>query len=115
MRALHVMPDVEGPEGELHTHDYRIEVVVGDALKVASWLPAADLVFLDPPYAMVEESHARVLRALAALVESHLADDGIAVLHVPHGALAAEELAPARARVRRYGTNDLWYVERGAG
>ena len=28
MRALHVMPDVEGPEGELHTHDYRIEVVV---------------------------------------------------------------------------------------
>ena len=28
MRALHVMPDVEGPEGELHAHDYRIEVVV---------------------------------------------------------------------------------------
>lgn len=28
VRALHVMPDVEGPEGELHTHDYRIEVVV---------------------------------------------------------------------------------------
>jgi 16S rRNA (guanine966-N2)-methyltransferase len=94
---------------------HRIEVVVGDALKPTSWLPAADLVFLDPPYAMVEESRGRVLRALAALVESHLADDGIAVLHVPHGALAAEELAPARARVRRYGTNDLWYVERGAG
>ena len=28
VRALHVMPDVEGPEGELHTNDYRIEVVV---------------------------------------------------------------------------------------
>jgi 6-pyruvoyltetrahydropterin/6-carboxytetrahydropterin synthase len=28
VRALHVMPDVEGPEGELHAHDYRIEVVV---------------------------------------------------------------------------------------
>ena len=27
MRALHRMP-VEGPEGELHAHDYRIDVVV---------------------------------------------------------------------------------------
>jgi 6-pyruvoyltetrahydropterin/6-carboxytetrahydropterin synthase len=28
VRALHVMPGVEGPEGELHAHDYRIDVVV---------------------------------------------------------------------------------------
>ena len=28
VRALHRMP-VEGPEGELHAHDYRIDVVVG--------------------------------------------------------------------------------------
>ena len=28
MRALHQMP-VEGPEGELHAHDYRFDVVVG--------------------------------------------------------------------------------------
>lgn len=27
-RALHVMPGMEGPEGELHDHDYRVEVVV---------------------------------------------------------------------------------------
>jgi 6-pyruvoyltetrahydropterin/6-carboxytetrahydropterin synthase len=26
LRAMHVMP-VEGPEGELHAHDYRVEVV----------------------------------------------------------------------------------------
>lgn len=26
--AWHVMPGMEGPEGELHTHDYRIDVVV---------------------------------------------------------------------------------------
>jgi 6-pyruvoyltetrahydropterin/6-carboxytetrahydropterin synthase len=26
LRAWHVMPGVEGPEGELHSHDYRIEV-----------------------------------------------------------------------------------------
>jgi 6-pyruvoyltetrahydropterin/6-carboxytetrahydropterin synthase len=30
VRALHQMP-VEGPEGELHPHDYRIDVVVGRA------------------------------------------------------------------------------------
>lgn len=26
--AWHVMPGMEGPEGELHTHDYRLDVVV---------------------------------------------------------------------------------------
>ena len=26
--AQHVMPGVEGPEGTLHSHDYRLEVVV---------------------------------------------------------------------------------------
>lgn len=26
--AWHVMPGTEGPEGELHTHDYRLEVVI---------------------------------------------------------------------------------------
>jgi 6-pyruvoyltetrahydropterin/6-carboxytetrahydropterin synthase len=28
VRALHVMPGMEGPEGRLHPHDYRLEVVV---------------------------------------------------------------------------------------
>jgi 6-pyruvoyltetrahydropterin/6-carboxytetrahydropterin synthase len=27
-RAFHVMPDDPGPEGKLHAHDYRLEVVV---------------------------------------------------------------------------------------
>jgi 6-pyruvoyltetrahydropterin/6-carboxytetrahydropterin synthase len=31
VRALHVMPGAEGPEGQLHAHDYRLEVVVGRA------------------------------------------------------------------------------------
>src|SRR5918999_235880 len=26
--ALHVMPDMAGPEGQLHSHDYRLDVVV---------------------------------------------------------------------------------------
>jgi 6-pyruvoyltetrahydropterin/6-carboxytetrahydropterin synthase len=29
--AWHVMPGVLGPEGELHTHDYRLDVVVSRA------------------------------------------------------------------------------------
>ena len=28
VRATHVMPGVEGPEGQPHEHDYRVEVVV---------------------------------------------------------------------------------------
>jgi 6-pyruvoyltetrahydropterin/6-carboxytetrahydropterin synthase len=28
VRALHVMPGLPGPEGQLHHHDYRIEIVV---------------------------------------------------------------------------------------
>jgi 6-pyruvoyltetrahydropterin/6-carboxytetrahydropterin synthase len=28
VRAFHVMPGLPGPEGQLHDHDYRIEIVV---------------------------------------------------------------------------------------
>ena len=28
VRAFHVMPGMEGPEGELHSHDYKVEVAV---------------------------------------------------------------------------------------
>ncbi len=28
VRAFHIMPGLPGPEGELHQHDYRIEIVV---------------------------------------------------------------------------------------
>jgi 6-pyruvoyltetrahydropterin/6-carboxytetrahydropterin synthase len=27
-RAWHIMPGMEGPEGELHFHDYRLEIVI---------------------------------------------------------------------------------------
>ena len=29
--AWHVMPEMEGPEGELHSHDYRLDIVVSRA------------------------------------------------------------------------------------
>ena len=28
VRAFHIMPGVEGPEGVLHAHDYKLEVLV---------------------------------------------------------------------------------------
>jgi 6-pyruvoyltetrahydropterin/6-carboxytetrahydropterin synthase len=28
VRAFHVMPGIQGPEGKLHAHDYRLDVVV---------------------------------------------------------------------------------------
>ena len=31
VRAFHVMPGVDGPEGQLHAHDYKVEVLVGRA------------------------------------------------------------------------------------
>jgi 6-pyruvoyltetrahydropterin/6-carboxytetrahydropterin synthase len=31
VRAFHVMPAVDGPEGQLHAHDYKVEVLVGRA------------------------------------------------------------------------------------
>ena len=90
----------------------RVEIVVADALKAPSWGPPADVVFLDPPYTLLDDERGRVLRALGDLVASRIADDGIVVLHTPCGALTAGEVAAGHAHVRSYGTNDLWYVER---
>jgi 16S rRNA G966 N2-methylase RsmD len=88
----------------------RCEIVVADALKASSWGQAADVVFCDPPYAFLEEDRDRVLRMVATLVTGQLADAGVVVLHTPHGALAEADFPDATARVRRYGTNDLWYL-----
>ena len=45
VRAFHIMPGLPGPEGQLHDHDYRIEIVVdreqldagGETLAVRVW------------------------------------------------------------------------------
>jgi 6-pyruvoyltetrahydropterin/6-carboxytetrahydropterin synthase len=52
VRALHVKPGVEGPEGELHAHDYRLEVVVGRA-DLGDRGMLCDLDILDAPLAGV--------------------------------------------------------------
>ena len=46
VRAFHVMPGMEGPEGTLHAHDYRLELVVTRAdLHGDGWV--CDLDILD--------------------------------------------------------------------
>ena len=86
VRALHVMPGVAGPEGELHAHDYRLEVVVGRAdlgdrgmvcdldvldaalAEVAGRLRDADLEVIRPPdaEAVTVEVFARWLHGMLA-------------------------------------------------
>jgi 16S rRNA (guanine(966)-N(2))-methyltransferase RsmD len=88
----------------------RVTIVADDALKAEAWGPPADLVFLDPPYAVVEERLPR-LRAVVGELVRHLAPAGLVVLHTARGALARDDVRDLAARVRRYGTNDLWYLE----
>lgn len=87
VRALHVMPGVEGPEGELHAHDYKIEVLVeraeldgrgmvcdldilDDALRrVADTVRDADLEVIRPP-----EAEAVTVEVFARWAHGALAD-----------------------------------------
>ena len=93
----------------------RADIRASDALWPSSWSSQEpwDLIFLDPPYALVEDPPARrkLLEALELLLREHLAPDGLLVLHVKRNALREEELAAARASGRRaYGSSELWYL-----
>ena len=90
----------------------RMEIVVADALAPSAWLPAADVVFLDPPYALLADDRDRLLDRIARLVATALAPEGVLVLHAPRDALAPAELARWDARPRHYGSNAIWYVRR---
>jgi 16S rRNA (guanine966-N2)-methyltransferase len=103
LAALRANVDALGVRG-------RVTIVADDALKPAAWDSEADLVLLDPPYALLEERRARLLGVVGALVR-HVGPDGIVVLHTSRDGLASAELQGLHARVRRYGTNDLWYLE----
>jgi 6-pyruvoyltetrahydropterin/6-carboxytetrahydropterin synthase len=44
VRAWHVMPGAPGPEGQLHTHDYRLELVVESSeLRGQGWVCDLDV------------------------------------------------------------------------
>jgi 16S rRNA (guanine966-N2)-methyltransferase len=99
----------------------RIELARADALDPTSWRAGDglgrrtswDLVFLDPPYSMMEEMQPRkqVLNALATLAREHLEPAGRVVLHTPRRALADREFPDdLAATLRQWGTNDVWLV-----
>jgi 16S rRNA (guanine(966)-N(2))-methyltransferase RsmD len=95
--------------------EQRVELVVADALDPRSWGgEGIDLAFLDPPYALLGKgtSRARVLEAIGRLAAERLAPGGLAVLHAPRGLLLATDFGELAARPRRYGTHELWYLER---
>jgi 6-pyruvoyltetrahydropterin/6-carboxytetrahydropterin synthase len=99
VRALHVMPGVDGPEGVLHAHDYRLEVVVGRAdlgdrgmvcdldvidaalAEVADRLRDADLEVIRPPdaEAVTVEVFARWLHGALARPVGEGGGDDLAV------------------------------------
>ena len=96
----------------------RVRVERGDALDEARWSPGVDVVFLDPPYPLLErpEFLRRLFDALETLAESVLVAEGVIVLHVPRGRLLRDAFPGALAcRERVYGSSSLWYVQRGEG
>jgi 6-pyruvoyltetrahydropterin/6-carboxytetrahydropterin synthase len=98
-RAWHVIPDMEGPEGELHSHDYRLDVVLSrseldnkgmvcdiDVVEAAlretvERIAEKDLEVIRPP-----DAHAVTVEVLARWVHSSLAgrlpNDPAQTLHV---------------------------------
>jgi 6-pyruvoyltetrahydropterin/6-carboxytetrahydropterin synthase len=63
--AWHVMPGMEGPEGELHSHDYRIDVVVArDDLDELGMVCDLDLLrgALDAAIAQVRDRNLEIIQ-----------------------------------------------------
>ncbi|MCP3916464.1 MAG: 16S rRNA (guanine(966)-N(2))-methyltransferase RsmD [bacterium] len=101
-----------------------VEVVRGDALEPRSWSaedddgPAANVVFLDPPYPMLRDSaeKARLLEAIQCLYETVLRPGGVLVLHAHPRDLHEETLESIATVDRRvYGNSALAYLWKGEG
>src|ERR1700752_5300813 len=72
----------------------RSSVVRGNALSRASWGDEPlDVVFLDSPYPLLQETPGRtaIFRAIDVLVREHLASEGVLVFHGPHRGVFAFE------------------------
>lgn len=106
--------------------DDRVETARADALAPRSWQGGAlfqqralyDLIFLDPPYAMLENPRGNqaVFDVLATLACEHLASPGYLVLHAPRRLLRDQDFPPGvDVALREYGSTALWYVSRPTG
>ncbi|MBL8857617.1 MAG: 16S rRNA (guanine(966)-N(2))-methyltransferase RsmD [Planctomycetes bacterium] len=103
---------------ELGVQD-RVRVVRGDALAPRSWHDVElgdvrySLVFLDPPYPMIEDPVERtaVLGAIRKLFEAVLSPNAIVVLHVAARAGEMLRFGPGlEHEMRVYGTSAIVYV-----
>lgn len=101
----------------------RMRVIRGDALLPKSWHEAGDgaprytLVFMDPPYPMIDDpvERPRVLAAVRALFDTALAPGAIVVLHVASRASEMLRFGPGlEIDTRLYGTSAIVYVTRSA-
>jgi 16S rRNA (guanine966-N2)-methyltransferase len=99
--------------------DERAEVLPCDALSERARSapkevegPWADLVFLDPPYPMIEgEERAAVLELIETLRTLVLREGGVIVLHAPKRALDVHEFgSECSANERTYGSTAIWYL-----
>ena len=101
----------------------RAEIVRGDAMKKDLWQPLGgaagyDLVFLDPPYRLIEEPDPRtdVLARIADLLRGTVRPGGCLVVHAPSRTLEWVRIpadlpgGPCRRDERRYGGSGLLYL-----
>lgn len=102
----------------------RARVIRGDAVAPRSWHDKDDesarysLVFMDPPYPMIDDPNSRVkiLAAVRALFETTLTPDAVLVLHV--ATRASETLRfglGLETDLRTYGSSAIAYLARASG
>ena len=98
-KAWHVMPGMEGPEGELHTHDYRFDVVISrDELDERGMVCDIDVLeaALDSVVTVVEGKNVDVIDADAAAVTVEV------LAHWAHGELAGRVSVDGNLSVRAW-------------
>lgn len=119
-RAARALATLKENVAELGVKD-RVRVIRGDALAPKTWFEpdGADvrysLVFMDPPYPMIEDPNTRadVLSAVRALFESALAPGGTIVLHLSARAGEMMRYGPGvEMDVRTYGSSAIVYLTR---
>ena len=97
--AWHVMPGLPGPEGELHTHDYRFDVIISrDELDERGMVCDIDVLdaALDAIVAVVEGKNVDVIEADAAAVTVEV------LAHWAHGELTARLPVDGHLTVRAW-------------